>query len=445
MSILFFLALLCMVAFGHPNQERNTFYVPGDYETIQEAIDAANEWDTIVVRAGTYPENVVITDSTSDRISLISEDGPAQTIIDGGKNGCVLSVVNNHGLLLSGFTIRNGLASEDQFGYYSGGGLYAWQSTLAVKNCLIKDNEAESRGGGMYVENSTPLIAGNVLSGNSAFGSNGFGGGINIEDCPEAVLHNNILDSNESTFRGGGIFFSTGVGVFTSNTIVRNTAGTEGGGICNGPGMITVSNTIIWENSAPADPEIYDAGNLIITYCAVKDGWPGAGNIADYPNFVDPDGGDFHLVRFSPCRNKGANAAPGLADTDFEGDLRIVDGRVDIGADEFDGHLYLVGDIVPGDPIEIKVVGEPGMRASLLMSAIFLDPPLETYFGNLYLQPPFLVEAFIGEIKPIGVIVLNVTVPASWSAGERYYLQALVGDWYETGMELTNPVKLIVE
>ena len=37
-----------------------TIYVPDDYETIQEAVNHAQPGDTIIVRDGTYVENVVI-------------------------------------------------------------------------------------------------------------------------------------------------------------------------------------------------------------------------------------------------------------------------------------------------------------------------------------------------------------------------------------------------
>jgi hypothetical protein len=61
----------------------------------------------------------------------------------------------------------------------------------------------------------------------------------------------------------------------------------------------------------------------------------GVGNISSDPLFVDPENGDYRLSAGSPCRNSGNNAAlpEGLL-VDIAGNLRIYDGRVDMGAYE---------------------------------------------------------------------------------------------------------------
>ena len=53
------------------------------------------------------------------------------------------------------------------------------------------------------------------------------------------------------------------------------------------------------------------------------------------PLFLDPANDDYHLTKDSPCRDAGDNDAPELPDTDIDGELRILDGIVDIGADEY--------------------------------------------------------------------------------------------------------------
>ncbi|MCZ2809141.1 MAG: pectinesterase family protein, partial [Candidatus Bathyarchaeota archaeon] len=59
----------------------STILVPDNYATIQEAINNANEGDTIFVRAGTYYEHVVV----DKALSLVGEN-KHNTIIDGSGN-----------------------------------------------------------------------------------------------------------------------------------------------------------------------------------------------------------------------------------------------------------------------------------------------------------------------------------------------------------------------
>lgn len=54
----------------------------GDYTTIQDAVDAAEDGDTILVSVGTYLENVEV-----DVIVTITGDGMEDTIIDGDDDG----------------------------------------------------------------------------------------------------------------------------------------------------------------------------------------------------------------------------------------------------------------------------------------------------------------------------------------------------------------------
>ena len=56
----------------------STIYVPDDYSTIQAAVNAASPGDTIIVRDGTYTENVKV---DKKRLTIRSQNGPDSTIV----------------------------------------------------------------------------------------------------------------------------------------------------------------------------------------------------------------------------------------------------------------------------------------------------------------------------------------------------------------------------
>jgi hypothetical protein len=79
----------------------------------------------------------------------------------------------------------------------------------------------------------------------------------------------------------------------------------------------------------------------LVTFCNIAGGWPGEGNIDADPLFVDAPGYDLHLRPGSPCVDAGDSEIADLPARDFEGDPRVLDGRLDgaaatdIGADEY--------------------------------------------------------------------------------------------------------------
>jgi hypothetical protein len=108
----------------------------------------------------------------------------------------------------------------------------------------------------------------------------------------------------------------------------------------------------------------------VVTYCDVQGGtgqpWFGTGCIDSDPCLVDAATGDFHLLSDSPCIDAGTNSAPNLPSTDFEGKPRILDGTVDMGADEFTLGRY-----------ELVTSTEPEQAGT-----IALTPPGGEYFAG---------------------------------------------------------------
>ena len=107
----------------------------------------------------------------------------------------------------------------------------------------------------------------------------------------------------------------------------------------------TISNSILWNNSGPGGNEIriyYYSSATLNNSDVTPDGYGGEiGNITENscihlnPLFVDEGNGDYHLASNSPCRDQGNNSfvPPGVT-TDLDGNPRIQNGTVDIGAYE---------------------------------------------------------------------------------------------------------------
>jgi parallel beta-helix repeat protein len=108
-------------------------YVPGDFATIQEAIDNATSGDTIMVSNGRYKENIVV-----DKSLTIQGAHKSTALIDGMQNGDTVSIYADD-VYFTGFTVYN--SSDD--------GLYITGDNVTVESCNIRKNYQ-----GMYLSGS---------------------------------------------------------------------------------------------------------------------------------------------------------------------------------------------------------------------------------------------------------------------------------------------------
>jgi parallel beta-helix repeat protein len=165
----------------------NTLYVggsgPGNYSTIQQAINDADEGDTVFVYddSSPYLENVLVDKS----INLIGEDRDT-TVIDGHKNGHVVFIITDR-VNLSGFTIINGVG-----GFIRSGVNVKANYTIISKN-IIRDNYW---GIGIWNNNEGPVftLSGNIISDNKIISNSAKG--ISIHHSISSRIENNIISYN---------------------------------------------------------------------------------------------------------------------------------------------------------------------------------------------------------------------------------------------------------
>lgn len=243
------------------------------------------------------------------------------------------------------------------------------------------NSAGQGQGGGIWCwDNSSPSIADNIIAGNSA----GFGGGINCNYNCSPSITNNIIAGNSAETQGGGIYCGDSSPDIINNTIFGNWA-TWGGGIYSGgdDSFPTVINTILWMDS-PQEIYLHVGGSIAVTYSDVQGGWTGEGNIDADPVFVDAPNGDYHLLPDSPCIDAGDNTVV-TSGTDLDGNPRIVNDVVDIGAFE----------ACPIVMLAMRVVGldiDGGLENSLLAKLDAAQKASDSVAINL-------LQAFINSVE----------------------------------------------
>lgn len=235
----------------------NSCEVPGNYSTIQSAINAPT-CDTINVAAGVYTETLLIS-----RNVAISGAGPELTIVNGNHAGRPVTVDGmyaENGILvsLSDLRLTNGDASTGtsiltQFG---GGIVITGGATLMGDNLQIDQNMASST-------------------------SNGFGGGVAVNGAT-AYLANSKIISNTANQRqgsaygsgyGGGVYVNNGVLHLSNSQVVGNLAGqragenlvASGGGMHVGAGSQVYLSGNTWQGNVARGK---DSQACSISYCS---------------------------------------------------------------------------------------------------------------------------------------------------------------------------------
>jgi len=303
------------------------------FATIQEAVDAASPGDEIRVATGTYTDihyragitQVVYiskTVSIQGGYTTANWDTPDPdahpTTLDAHGLGRVLVISGTIAPTVEGLRITGGdatgLGGEPYYGCDAGGGVYVYEASAIIRDCVVYSNTATTTatslgyGGGLYLAWSDAVLENNVVVSNTAsLGYDGFGGGIYLRYSPATLRYNTVMSNTAGTHRGmkygGGLYLWGSDATLTHNRIINNVASTvrgwayggglylydsdalltgnvvqgniastgsrgHGGGICLVQGAVTLEGNTIVSNTASTAGFGYGGGVY------VRDGGP---------------------------------------------------------------------------------------------------------------------------------------------------------------------------
>lgn len=318
---------------------------------------------SLTVIGGTVSNNI----SDCDGGGIAIEGGTAliqNAIVSGNESagdGNGIFIEDSTNVTISGSTINGNVNSTGFFG--EGGGISIGNNAnVTIQSSTIRLNSTTGDGGGINIDDFG--VASNVTILNSTIANNiaeGEGGGIHA--CgfvgSNVTIQNSTISSNETrNGDGGGIVITAGNVSLLNDTIAFNRVSTApqtegiGGGIAvdslGASPVVTFRNTIVANNTSGATNDPNDSfGDFTANYSLIET--PGFGTITGSNNItgIDPllgalqnNGGPtltHALLAGSAAINAGDPAffPPPSTDQRGAGFNRVINGRLDIGAYEF--------------------------------------------------------------------------------------------------------------
>ena len=210
-----FLTALCALYFLTTTSSlADVLQVPDDHPTIQEAIEAAQDGDEILVGPGVWYENLYVSKQLT-----ITGSGQGVTIIDGSQpalysfGSCIVVTgfftKSNEPFRLQSLSLQNGFGAEI-YGVVRGGGIYSEYASVELNEVTIEDCSAQQQntydfmgwGGAICIYGGEYVINDSILRNNTSFSH----GGAIMNAAGSVELNDTLITNNVSDLEGGGVF-----------------------------------------------------------------------------------------------------------------------------------------------------------------------------------------------------------------------------------------------
>ncbi len=287
---------------------------PTGFNTIQAAIDEADDGDVVIVAEGTYFENI---NFNGKNITLRStepndQNVVAATIIDGRQVASVviLELYEYTNCVLDGFTIIHGRAKY-------GGAVRCFNSSLTLKNCVFVNNVAEDHGGAIFNYNSSTTLTNCTFTQNSAHGTSGGGGA--IQNVSSNVILTNCTFNKNQAYEAGAAMYNDGSRLTLGNCVFSEHSTIRGGAMDNHYSDLTMTDCIFTTNSAFewGGALKNSVSSLTLTNCTF------VGNSARWGGAIHNHEGTLNITNSTFCENR-ATSSGGAINNYYHTNLNLI-------------------------------------------------------------------------------------------------------------------------
>jgi hypothetical protein len=417
------LLLICVVsvAIAGDSAWGATLLVPDQFTSIQSAITASADGDTVLIRNGTYHEAL---GWASKDITLIGENVPPAVVITGSSASKVIGIgpgVTHH-TVIENLTIRDGRAE-------AGAGLELVSADPTIRKCRFEANvaahpTAPSRGGALFVSSeSNPLVTDCSFIENWSIGSTpvvhwwGDGGAIYVQPGGTLEVRRCRFEENEAWgFEGGrgGAIHLNGEASAVIDSCSFNSNYGNGGGVWS-MWQVAVSHCVFQGNNGDIGAAVY----AIDGACSIQDSQFFENIVTGY------EGGTIVLAGSEPGQvtnntiafNEGWNEMAGISAPDATVEGNII--AMNTGWAVFDcpvnpenfGCNDVWGNTFDGTPTNYNGCDMTGLNGNISLDPLFCNPATDDY--QLQFESPCTPSnsppgcGLIGAL-PVGCGVLSV-------------------------------------